>query len=127
MAFEISIETDTRLTRARFVELVEAYGAEPEDQGRKVRVYFPVSEAWLWFHEVPAEPLRADIVPELNWEIGSVMTFRFAYGRSQESHRELDKFLEFLAAGTAAFFVATVDYSSLWALRDEAGLRFFPM
>jgi hypothetical protein len=38
MAFEISIEADTRLTRARFVEPVEAYGAEPKDRGEDVLV-----------------------------------------------------------------------------------------
>jgi hypothetical protein len=127
MAFEVTIEADARLDRAKFVETMEAYGTVLEDLGKYVRVFFPISKASLTFQECAPHAVRAEDASGLDWEICSISTFRYARGSSEDSGAELNELLRFLAASTTAFFVVSVDFAVVTAVRDEAGLRIFPI
>jgi hypothetical protein len=123
MAFEMVGEADVRLKRTEVIQTLQALGASDIDEN-DVYAMFP---SGLRFYMSERNPPRAPLIEALvkqNWSIGSRFTFRFFTEEIPEGKVKMREFLEELSARTEAFFVVSIDFVIIVALRDESGLKF---
>jgi len=126
MSLEMTLEADSRLGREDAKKLLSDTGAidfEEKSDGFVAR--FPDSNMSVLFRDgLKHGNALTEAIEDRGWLIGSRMTFRYMSNTFEKCDSELRLFVSNLAKESKAFFVVAFQYEEVWALSDEAGLRF---
>jgi hypothetical protein len=127
MSLEMTLEADVHLNRSDIDDALETMDASRIELGdRSPWAYFPNSGMNLYLHErMPPRPPRDDAKDIADWPVGLDLTFRYFTPKFDECQKDLKLFVEHLAKISDAFFVVAFQREEIYAIRDEAGLRFF--
>ncbi|MBB6584317.1 hypothetical protein AB9X41_23480 [Ralstonia solanacearum] len=128
MSFSLDIEIDSSVSKAVVIDILRDMSfILSEESVDDLRGNFPESNMYAVIRWISQEN---DMVPRTegadfakDWKIGVRASFKYVISRYDQSSKEMHRFLALLCERSSAFFVLSFEMETIFAVRDEAGLR----
>jgi hypothetical protein len=127
MSLMLNLEIDSNIRRKDILESLKGCGASIlENTSQVITGNFPGSNMYFVFKDADiAQEVVAEQVPyPITWTVGGRMAFHCPISTYDECSQQLHQFAEDLEKLSRAYFVLSFQHESVYAIRDEKGLRF---
>ncbi|UCJ18871.1 hypothetical protein K5Q02_11110 [Pseudomonas sp. MM211] len=120
----MSLEVESGISMRGISSVLSKFGAKISVDGDGVSGNFEGSNAYFVFRE--CHGFEEVVTEEINvsWGVGVRGAFHCPGNLLAESYDDIKRFLSFLAERESCRFILSFQYESIYAIRDEAGLRF---
>lgn len=126
MTVTMSLEIESGIAINEIALMLSEFGAElcADSDSDSVSGNFEISNAYFVFHQCGGlDEIVAEGV-DVNWVVGVRGAFHCPINSLAASADEIKSFLSFLSEKKPCRFILSFQYESIYAIRDEDGLRF---
>lgn len=128
MSIEMFVEIDDRLTKETLVKIFDRLGVKSianEEYGFSGE--FPESGMSFDVFQEGKANLGPQLISEggeaLGWNVSTRIKFRYLNDNFDQCNADLKSFIVELAGDTAAHFLLSFQFETIYAIRDDGGLR----
>lgn len=124
MTVTMSLEIESGITLNEVSLMLSEFGAELCADSDGVSGNFEISNAYFVFHECYGLDEVVTEEANVSWVVGVRGAFHCPIDSLAASADEIKHFLSFLSEKKTCRFILSFQYESVYAIRDEDGLRF---
>ncbi|MBH3361378.1 MULTISPECIES: hypothetical protein [Pseudomonas] len=124
MTVTMSLEIESGIALGEISQVLSEFGADVCSESDGVSGNFEISNTYFVFCECDG---LSEVVTEganLSWNVGVRGAFHCPIDSLAASANEIKHFLSFLSEKKTCKFILSFQYESVYAIRDENGLRF---
>ncbi|MEN7530761.1 hypothetical protein [Cupriavidus sp. DL-D2] len=127
MSIMMVFEAETGISEVDFRKALVSSGVKDfYVNGRSIRGNFPLSNMYFSFQRESIEKSKINAEGyEGNWVVGMRCIFVYVIENLDECRRQLKNFLAEISRVSAANWVLSFQYESIYATRDDQGIRHF--